>query len=161
VCFDSYQKNVLYSFDIFMSMTFARAFSQKNKSIGTCHMSSGLPVITKVNSVEQFRDILANNPGIILLKFGATWCGPCKQIDADVKHVFSKMPATVQCMMLDIDESIEIYSFLKNKRMINGVPVLLCYKKGNMHYVPNDIVVGANKDQIAGFFERSFALLQK
>jgi thioredoxin 1 len=109
----------------------------------------------------EFRELLEQNPGIIIIKFGATWCGPCKTIDADVKDIFSKMPETVQCVMLDIDENPEIYAFLKNKRMVNGVPVLLCYKMGNTHYVPDDIIVGANKLHLTAFFERCFALLNK
>jgi thiol-disulfide isomerase/thioredoxin len=121
----------------------------------------GLPLIKKVESVERFREILANNPGLVIVKFGATWCGPCKKIDPDVNDIFSKMPATVQCVMLDIDESIEIYSFLKSKRRVNGVPVLLCYQKGNLNYIPDETVVGANKDQLMSFFERCFALLKK
>jgi thioredoxin 1 len=121
----------------------------------------GLPLIKKVESVDRFREILANNPGLVIVKFGATWCGPCKKIDPDVNEIFSKMPATIQCVMLDIDESIEIYSFLKSKRRVNGVPVLLCYQKGNLNYIPDETVVGANKDQLMLFFERCFALLKK
>ena len=121
----------------------------------------GLPIIKKVESVERFRDILANNPGIVIVKFGATWCGPCRKIDPDVNELFSKMPETVQCVMLDIDESIEIYSFLKSKRRVNGVPVLLCYQQGNLNYIPNETVVGANKDQLMMFFNRCLALLKK
>jgi len=121
----------------------------------------GLPIIKKVESVERFRDILANNPGIVIVKFGATWCGPCRKIDPDINEIFSKMPETVQCVILDIDESIEIYSFLKSKRRVNGVPVLLCYQQGNLNYIPNETVVGANKDQLLMFINRCLALLKK
>jgi hypothetical protein len=121
----------------------------------------GLPIIKKVESVERFRDILANNPGIVIVKFGATWCGPCRKIDPDINEIFSKMPETVQCVILDIDESIEIYSFLKSKRRVNGVPVLLCYQQGNLNYIPNETVVGANKDQLLMFINRCLSLLKK
>jgi hypothetical protein len=33
--------------------------------------------------------------------------------------------------IIDIDDNFEIYAFLKSKKMVNGVPVILCYKKGN------------------------------
>jgi thioredoxin 1 len=118
-------------------------------------MSTSLPVITKVTNAEHLRVILANNPGVVIIKFGAKWCGPCKTIDADVDKMFSILPPSVQSVKLDIDENNEIYSFLKAKRMVNGVPVILSYKKGNEHYVPNDIVVGADKYQLKAFFERS------
>ena len=123
-------------------------------------MSSGLPIIHKVESIDRFKEILANNPGLVIVKFGAKWCGPCKTIEADVNDIFSKMPPTVQCIKLDIDESFEIYSFLKAKRMVNGVPVILCYKKGNFSYIPNETVVGANKGQLIYFFEKCFTHLQ-
>ena len=64
------------------------------------------------------------------------------------------MPATVQCAIVDVDDCFEIYAFLKTKKMVNGIPVILCYQKGNLNYIPNDSVVGADVNQINMFFQR-------
>jgi thiol-disulfide isomerase/thioredoxin len=108
-------------------------------------------------NIAQFKQHLANNPGIFLLKFTASWCGPCKQIEPSVMEIFGKLPPTFQCANIDIDECAEIYSFFKSKRMVNGVPVILCYVKNNQHYVPDDIVTGSNLAQLTSFFERCVA----
>ena len=38
--------------------------------------------------------------------------------------------------------------------MVNGIPVLLCYKKGNSTYIPDDIVTGSDPQQLHQFFTR-------
>lgn len=120
-----------------------------------------LPLITAINNTNHFAEMLQNNPGLIIIKFGATWCGPCKRIEGLVHDWMGKMPETVQCVMIDIDESFEIYAFLSKKKMINGVPAILCYDKNNLNYIPNDSVVGADNAQVNLFFQRCMQKLAK
>ena len=103
-------------------------------------------------SRSDFEELLRQNPGKVVLKFGATWCGPCKAIDPLVYQWFSKMPANVRCATIDIDESFDLYGALKTKRQINGIPAILCFNKGNESYIPDINVVGANVDQVNAFF---------
>jgi thiol-disulfide isomerase/thioredoxin len=44
----------------------------------------GLPIITRINGRKHFQELLESNPGVLIIKFGATWCGPCKVIEKDV-----------------------------------------------------------------------------
>jgi hypothetical protein len=60
---------------------------------------------------------------------------------------------TIQCSIIDIDDNFEIYAFLKSKKMVNGVPVILCYKKGNISWIPDKAVVGADERQVNIFFQ--------
>jgi len=113
-----------------------------------------LPILTEINSKDHFVELLQKNPGLLIIKFGANWCGPCKKIEGFVHSWFDKMPETVQCMSVDIDESFEIYAFLKSKKMVNGIPVILCYEKGNLTYIPNDIVIGGDSVKVEEFFQR-------
>ena len=106
-------------------------------------------------SKEDFAKQLEENPGLFIVKFGAEWCGPCKRIDPLVYSYFAEIQGQqTQCAIIDIDESFEIYAFLKSKKMVNGVPVILAYQKGNMSYVPDEIVVGADENQIHIFFQK-------
>lgn len=105
-------------------------------------------------SRSDFEELLRQNPGKVVLKFGATWCGPCKLIEPLVNQWFSKMPATVRCATIDVDESFDLYGALKAKRQINGIPAILCFNKGNLSYIPDLNVVGADADQVNAFFRQ-------
>ena len=117
----------------------------------------GLPIITSVKTVEEFKTILVNNPGFVIIKFGAEWCAPCKQIDGVVHPWFdhlSKNNQDIQTVLIDVDQNLTFYGHLKSKKMINGIPAILAYQKGNLSVVPDDNVVGANTEQIHLFFKR-------
>ena len=88
------------------------------------------------------------------MKLGATWCGPCKQIENVVHGFFASSPPQVVCADIDIDNSFDFYAFLKSKKMVNGIPVLLCYKMGNTTFVPDDVVTGADPQALDSFFKR-------
>jgi thioredoxin 1 len=115
-----------------------------------------LSTLTEDFTNSKFLELLKNNPGLIIAKFGAEWCGPCKKIEDMVLRCFSQMPDNVQPVIIDVDESFELYAFLKSKKMVKAIPTILCYEKGNLSYVPNDAIVGADVDQVNLFFTRCF-----
>ena len=90
---------------------------------------------------------------------GADWCGPCRVIKDDVYDFFNQSPENVICCDLNVDISREVYLFLKRKRMLNGIPVMLCYVKGNVSYIPDDSVTGSDKLGLHSFFYRCKQLL--
>ena len=112
-----------------------------------------LPIITNLCDRKQFAELLQVNPGLIIIKFGADWCGPCKLIEQDVISGFRSMPNNVQCVIVDIDVSVDLYAYLKMKKMVNGVPVLLCYKKGNLSFVPDEAIGGPDSVKLRRFFQ--------
>ena len=111
-------------------------------------------VISEIPNREAFFHLLENNPGIIVLKLGAEWCGPCKTIKTAVHAFFASSPPEVICGDIDVDRSFDFYSFLKSKKMVNGIPVLLCYKKGNNTFIPDDSVTGSDSHALHNFFMR-------
>ena len=111
-------------------------------------------VISEIANRDAFFLLLQNNPGLIVLKLGASWCGPCKLIEKPVHAFFATSPPEVICGDIDVDQSFDFYSFLKSKKMVNGIPVLLCYKKGNNTYIPDDMITGADANQLHKFFIR-------
>jgi len=115
-----------------------------------------LEVVTRLNNLTEFQNALQNNPGVFIMKLGAEWCGPCKRIEGLVKSCIEQAPANVQCAVIDVDESLDIYSFLKKNRVVNGIPAILAYYQGNMHYVPDDLVIGSDNNQVITFFQRSY-----
>jgi thiol-disulfide isomerase/thioredoxin len=111
-------------------------------------------IISYFQSREHFISLLEKNPGLIIIKMGATWCGPCKKIKQVVDAFFASSPDEVICCEIDVDESVDLYSYFKSKRMVNGIPVLMCFKKGNTSYIPDDSVTGADPGGLDSFFYR-------
>ena len=111
-------------------------------------------VISEIANREAFMTLLQHNPGLIVLKLGAEWCGPCKKIKPVVDGFFASSPPEVVCGDIDVDKSFDFYSFLKSKKMANGIPLILCYKKGNGTFIPDDSVVGSDPVQLHNFFTR-------
>ena len=111
-------------------------------------------IISEIENRGSFLTLLTHNPGLIVLKLGAEWCGPCKTIKNAVHGFFATSPPEVVCCDIDVDKSFDFYSFLKSKKMVNGIPVLLCYKKGNSTYIPDDIITGSNPQELHNFFTR-------
>jgi hypothetical protein len=113
-----------------------------------------LPIVTVINDRTHFVEILQTNPGAVVIKFGANWCGPCKMIENQVHMLMNMMPNNVQSIIVDVDECVDLYSFLKSKKMVIGIPVILVYYKGNLNYIPDDRVVGADSNQINILFNK-------
>lgn len=111
-------------------------------------------IISEITNREAFFHLLQHNPGLIIIKLGSSWCHPCKLIEKSVHAFFATSPPEVICADIDVDKSFDFYSFLKSKKMVNGIPVLLCYKKGNATYIPDDIVTGADPQGLHQFFTR-------
>jgi thioredoxin 1 len=111
-------------------------------------------IITRFDTRNDFFKLLSNNPGLVIVKFGAEWCGPCKLISPVLQGFFATSPDNVVCADIDVDESFDIYAFMKSKKMVNGIPVILCYKKGNTTFIPDDSITGADPAQLHAFFTR-------
>jgi len=111
-------------------------------------------IISEIADRNAFLNLLQLNPGLIVLKLGAEWCGPCKTIEHVVHAFFATSPVDVVCGDIDVDISFDFYAYLKSKKMVNGIPVMLCYKKGNTNFIPDDSVTGADPIALNAFFKR-------
>ena len=111
-------------------------------------------VLDHIEDRESFQTILDENEGIIILKFGADWCAPCQTIKDDVEQYFANTPDNVLCFDLDIDESFDLYAFLKSKKMVTGVPSILAYIKGNESFASDFAYsFSGGKDALVNFFD--------
>ena len=54
-----------------------------------------------------------------LLKFEATWCGPCKVLSGIMEGIYDKIPVPVE--IVDVDEKVHVAV----KYGVRGVPTLI------------------------------------
>lgn len=115
----------------------------------------------------EFKDIIAQNGGIMILKFGADWCGPCQKIKPYVQECLndlekhnrdSKSPKNLFFSEIIVDDYFDIYSLFKTKKMVQGIPHMLCYvgsknDERTHYYIADYSVSGANQDEIKAFFD--------
>ena len=111
-------------------------------------------IVSSIQNHQAFTQILEHNPGLVIVKFGANWCAPCMRIKPSVDGFFASSPDSVVCCDIDIDKCYELYSYLKKKRMVNGVPSILCYRRGNTQIIPDDSVSGSDFAALSNFFHR-------
>jgi thiol-disulfide isomerase/thioredoxin len=116
-------------------------------------------IITKFDTRQDFLKLLELNPGLVIIKLGAEWCGPCQKIAPILEAFFASSPDNVVCADIDVDESFDFYAYMKTKKMVNGIPVILCYKQGNLTYIPDDSITGADPAALDSFFRRCGNLL--
>jgi len=83
------------------------------------------PVLASVTKSEF--DKLIASEHIVIIEFGATWCGPCKML----KPILDKISADyakmgIKIITIDVDDS----KALSNELRVNDIPLLLFYKDG-------------------------------
>ena len=107
-----------------------------------------------------FFELLKINPGVFVFKFGAEWCKPCQMIKKQINDISLVIPDNVMYIYnVDVDECFDVYAFLKQKKMISGIPTLLAYKKGNTYFVPDASISGTNENDINNFFNTCLKML--
>jgi len=112
-------------------------------------MSSSLNDIMYPASKKQYRFLLERNPEFVVVKVGSQMCSPCKKITPFLTDAFHQLdPARVSCISLDMEASVEIFDYLKEKGVITTIPTLLLYNKGNASYIPDRQYSGADVDKI-------------
>jgi thiol-disulfide isomerase/thioredoxin len=101
-----------------------------------------LPNITNRNELNT----ILKNGQITIIKAGATWCGPCKQIAPLVDELLEQMAENVKILHLDVDKAQNLSTFLR----INAVPTFISYNG----FEKMDILVGANEVAVRSFFKK-------
>ena len=87
----------------------------------------------------------------IIIKFTATWCGPCKRIAPKFSELVEKVKHLVDIVIVDADEGCDICSALK----VRGYPTFVSYVNGEMA----ESMVGANESELLAFFKATISRL--
>jgi len=114
-------------------------------------------IITSLTPAELQQLQFTAVGSLIVIKFGAEWCGPCKVIKPTCEQWAATCPPHIIYADIDIDESIDLYMAFKSKKMIKGVPTIFAFdtrKKREHWYIPDDSVVGGDVAAVTAFFQR-------
>ena len=62
-------------------------------------------------------------------------------------------------VVIDIDEQLDLYMFLKRKRIITGIPCALAWhsrkdRDYDLWYIPDDSVLSSDQNDTINFFQR-------
>jgi thioredoxin-like negative regulator of GroEL len=101
--------------------------------------------IIEIKKRDEFKTYVKNNK-IVIVKIGATWCGPCKRCAPTVFLLFNKMPEKVKMVLVDADSGSDVKNHLK----IKVVPTLMAFINGD----PCEIYQTSNDNEIKNFFNK-------
>ena len=88
-----------------------------------------MAAIRKINSIEEYNRF-AEIKGIKVLKFSASWCGPCRVLTDTIKNIETDKVEDVIFAEVDIEN--EEFDNLCAELGIRGIPVLAYYKDGEL-----------------------------
>ena len=72
-------------------------------------------------------DILSDNL-VVLVDFGAEWCGPCKQLDPILEEIASENIDKLKVLKINIDDN----PMTPQKFGVRGIPTLMLFNKGKL-----------------------------
>ena len=96
---------------------------------GKCHMpisvptGQGLPV--SVND-KSFQSEVLGHPGLVLVDFWASWCGPCRMVSPILERLAGKYAGRVKIVKVNVDENQATAS----RYSIRSIPSLLFFRNG-------------------------------
>ena len=87
----------------------------------------------------------------LIIKFTATWCGPCKRIAPKFNELVEKVKHLVDVVIVDADNGSDICSALK----VKGYPTFVSYVNGEMA----ESMVGSSESELLAFFKATISRL--
>ena len=113
--------------------------SQSQSSSYTCVM---------LTSRAELKEYVKNNK-VVIVKFKAEWCGPCKNIEPMTKQLM-EVHNDIKYAIVDVDDGSGIASYLR----IRTIPTMVSYLDGDI----NEFLTSSNQQDIVDFFNKTSKL---
>ena len=125
-------------------------------------MTHSKEIIEEIN-VDELMKLLncidKDGDKVLVVKFTATWCRPCQTIKQVTRDCFANLPGNVIIAEVDVDNNMDVYMFMKNKRIVSGIPAILVWypnitRDSSHWYIPDDSISGSSRPDIFALFKR-------
>ncbi|KNZ42586.1 thioredoxin [Acetobacterium bakii] len=90
--------------------------------------------MAKIINENEFKELVIQSKGVVLVDFFATWCGPCKALTPILEEVATETKGKAEILKLDIDQN----QSLAREYKVMSVPTMKIFKNGE----PVETIVG-------------------
>lgn len=84
--------------------------------------------MAKIIDQTEFKNLVSEGKGVVLVDFFATWCGPCKALAPILEEVADEVKDKVAIYKVDIDQS----QTLAQEYRVMSVPTMKIFKNGEV-----------------------------
>lgn len=102
-------------------------------------------MVTVLKTRQELKNHVKNHE-VVIVKFKAEWCGPCKKVAPHIKTLMETYNK-INYVEVDVDDGSNIASYLK----IRSIPTIISYVNGDIH----EILSSSNTSDITTFFVKT------
>lgn len=102
-------------------------------------------MVTVLKTRQELKNHVKNHD-VVIVKFKAEWCGPCKKVAPHIKTLMETFNK-INYVEVDVDDGSNIASYLK----IRSIPTIVSYVNGDIH----EILSSSNTSDITTFFVKT------
>lgn len=102
------------------------------------------PQKTEPPDDQWFQKTVVEQPGLVVVKFGAEWCGPCRMLDPELTRLAASLGGRGSVVRVNVDQHRD----LARHYGVSSIPRLIVFHHGQ---VVGDRVGYANHDQLSAW----------
>jgi len=87
---------------------------------------AGMHQLKAVTTQQEIERIVADHPGMVLVDFHASWCGPCRLLAPELQALAATYPKQITIITVDVDEAPE----LAQRYAVESIPHLTLLRPG-------------------------------
>ena len=112
------------------------------------------PTDKKTDAVEltdsNFKELVTDNDGVVMVDFWAAWCGPCKMIAPIIDELATEYKGKAVVGKVDVDTNPEV----SMEFGVRSIPTVLVFKNGELVKTQ---IGAAGKQQYVNLLEEQLA----
>lgn len=102
-------------------------------------------MVTVLNTRQELKEHVKKHE-VVIVKFKAEWCGPCKRVAPHIDKLMEKYNK-INYVVVDVDDGSNIASYLK----IRSIPTIISYVNGDIH----EFLSSSDEGEITAFFMKT------